>query len=194
MRDLVQAYIVGRLDRRGFLKGMAASGFTAAAAESVLATLAPMVSAQAAQGDIRTVEGTGAYLLIQQLKAAGVKHVFYGNGTSSAAMLDVMVDDKDISLILGPEEGIVTAMASGYALASNEPTFVNVHGTVGTANQMLNMFNAKRDGDPLVGRGETDPVQLAVHLGQDVGPAECGPTFSDALHRHARCVGQDAIG
>ena len=41
-------------------------------------------------------------------------------------------------------------MASGYALASNEPTFVNVHGTVGTANQMLNMFNAKRDGDPLV--------------------------------------------
>jgi thiamine pyrophosphate-dependent acetolactate synthase large subunit-like protein len=109
-----------------------------------------MVSAQAAQGDIRTVEGTGAYLLIQQLKAAGVKHVFYGNGTSSAAMLDAMVDDKDISVILGPEEGIVTAMASGYALASNEPTFVNVHGTVGTANQMLNMFNAKRDGDPLV--------------------------------------------
>jgi thiamine pyrophosphate-dependent acetolactate synthase large subunit-like protein len=150
MRDLVQAYIVGRLDRRGFLKGMAASGFTVAAAESVLATLAPMVSAQAAQGDIRTVEGTGAYLLIQQLKAAGVKHVFYGNGTSSAAMLDAMVDDKDISVILGPEEGIVTAMASGYALASNEPTFVNVHGTVGTANQMLNMFNAKRDGDPLV--------------------------------------------
>ena len=73
--------------------------------------------------------------------------MFYGNGTSSAPMLDAMVGDNDIHLILGPEEGIVTAMASGYALASNEPTFVNVHGTVGTANQMLNMFNAKRDGD-----------------------------------------------
>jgi thiamine pyrophosphate-dependent acetolactate synthase large subunit-like protein len=150
MRDLVQAFIAGRLDRRGFLKGMAASGFTVAAAESVLATLAPMVSAQAAGAGVRTVEGTGAFLLIQQLKAAGVKHVFYGNGTSSAAMLDAMVGDTDINLILGPEEGIVTAMASGYALASNAPTFVNVHGTVGTANQMLNMFNAKRDGDPLV--------------------------------------------
>jgi thiamine pyrophosphate-dependent acetolactate synthase large subunit-like protein len=150
MRDLVHAFIAGRLDRRGFLKGMAASGFTVAAAESVLATLTPMVSAQAAAGGIRTVEGTGAYLLVQQLKAAGVKHVFYGNGTSSAAMLDAMVGDKDINLILGPEEGVVTAMASGYALASNEPTFVNVHGTVGTANQMLNMFNSKRDGDPLV--------------------------------------------
>jgi benzoylformate decarboxylase len=153
MRDLVRAYIVGNLDRRGFLKGMAASGFTVTAAESVLAALAPMVSAQAAGAaadGVRTVEGTGAYLLLQQLKAAGVKHVFYGNGTSSAAMLDAMVGDNDINLILGPEEGIVTAMASGYALASNQPTFVNVHGTVGTANQMLNMFNSKRDGDPLV--------------------------------------------
>ncbi len=150
MRDLVRAYIAGRLDRRGFLKGMATSGFTLAAAESVLAALQPMVSARADGNSIRTVEGTGAYLLVQQLKAAGVKHVFYGNGTSSAGMLDAMVGDTDINLILGPEEEIVTAMASGYALASNEPTFVNVHGTVGTANQMLNMFNAKRDGDPLV--------------------------------------------
>ena len=116
----------------------------------MLATLAPMVSARAATGDVQVAEGPGAYLLVQQLKAAGVKHVFYGNGTSSAAMLDAMVGDNDIHLILGPEEGIVTAMASGYALASNKPTFVNVHGTVGTANQMLNMFNAKRDGDPLV--------------------------------------------
>src|ERR1700689_167176 len=104
MRDLVSAFITGRLDRRGFLKGMTAGGFNIAAAESVLAALAPMVAAQAAGGDVRTVEGTGALLLIEQLKAAGVKHVFYGN----------------------------------------------VHGLVGTANQMLNMFNAKRDGDPLV--------------------------------------------
>ena len=30
------------------------------------------------------------------------------------------------------------------------PTFVNVHGTVGIAHQMLNLFNAKKDGLPLV--------------------------------------------
>src|SRR5580692_4527184 len=150
MRDLVAGFIAGRVDRRGFLKAMTAGGFTLAAAESVLATLTPVVNAQAAGSEIQVAEGTGSYLLIQQLKAAGVKHVFYGNGTSSASMLDAMVGDNDIHLILGPEEGIVTAMASGYALASNEPTFVNVHGAVGTANQMLNMFNAKRDGDPLV--------------------------------------------
>lgn len=150
MRDLVAGFIAGRLGRRDFLKAMTAGGFTLAAAEGVLATLTPAVNAHAAGSAIAVAEGTGAYLLLQQLKGAGVKHIFYGNGTSSAPMLDAMAGDNDIHLILGPEEGIVTAMASGYALASNEPTFVNVHGVVGTANQMLNMFNAKRDGDPLV--------------------------------------------
>ena len=96
MRDLVGAFIAGRVGRRGFLKGMTAAGFTAAAAESVLATLAPMVSARAATGNIQVAEGTGADLLVQQLKAAGVKHVFYGNGTSSAPMLDAMVGDNNI--------------------------------------------------------------------------------------------------
>src|ERR1700691_3055136 len=151
MRDLVHAYISRRIDRRGFVKAMVAGGFSMAAAESALAALAPMAHAdEAAPQKFRTVEGTGAFLLVQQLKAAGVKHVFYGNGTSSAAMLEAMVGDDDIHLILGPEENIVTAMASGYALASNAPTFANVHGTVGTAHQMLNMFNAKKDGVPLV--------------------------------------------
>ena len=151
MRDLVHAYIQRNIDRRGFIKGMSAAGFSLAAAESVLSALAPMAMAQeAAAGRVRTVEGTGAKLLLEQLKEAGVKHVFYGNGTSSAAMLDAMVGDNDINLILGPEENIVTSMAGGYALASNKPTFVNVHGTVGTAHQMLNMFNAKKDGVPLV--------------------------------------------
>ena len=82
MRDLVLAYISRQVDRRGFLKGMATAGFTVAAAESVLSALAPMVSAaEGAAGRFRTVEGTGGYLLVQQLKAAGIKHVFYGNGT-----------------------------------------------------------------------------------------------------------------
>ena len=150
MRDLVGAFIAGRVGRRGFLKGMTAAGFSLAAAESVLGALRRWPWRKAAAGRVRTVEGTGAHLLLEQLKEAGVKHIFYGNGTSSAAMLDAMVGDNDIHLILGPEENIVTSMAGGYALASNKPTFVNVHGTVGTAHQMLNMFNAKQDGVPLV--------------------------------------------
>jgi thiamine pyrophosphate-dependent acetolactate synthase large subunit-like protein len=151
MRQLACDYIANRIDRRGFLKQMTACGYTLAAAESVAAVLAPLsTAAQSATRQFPIAEGTGSYLLVQQLKAAGVKHVFYGNGTSSASMLDAMAGDDDIHLILAPSENITTAMASGYALASNNPTFVNVHGTVGTAQQMLQMFNAKKDSVPLV--------------------------------------------
>ena len=50
------------------------------------------------------------------------------------------------------------------------------------------------DRDPLLGRGEADPVELAVHLGQDVGPGEGGPALGHVLHRHAGRVGQDSVG
>ena len=49
-------------------------------------------------------------------------------------------------------------------------------------------------GDPLLGRGEADTVELAVHLGQDVGPGEGGPALGHRLHRHAGGVGQDLVG
>lgn len=151
MRELVREYLDNGLDRRGFLKGMVAAGFTVAAAESVLSSLAPMAHAQALQaGKIKIVEGTGGTLLVEQLKAAGIKHVFYANGSPSASMLDAMADDDEIHLILATQENIVTAMASGYAMASNTPTFVNVTTTVGTASQMANMYNAAKDYVPVV--------------------------------------------
>ena len=43
-------------------------------------------------------------------------------------------------------------------------------------------------------RGEAHPVQLAVDLGQEVGPREGGSAFGHGLHRHAGRVGQDCVG
>ena len=37
------------------------------------------------------------------------------------------------------------------------------------------------DGDPVLRGGEADPVELAVHLGQDVGPGEGGPALGHAV-------------
>ena len=49
-------------------------------------------------------------------------------------------------------------------------------------------------GDPVFWRGEANPVQLAVHLGQDVGSGEGGPSFGHGLHRDGGRIGQDAVG
>ncbi|MGH7834614.1 MAG: twin-arginine translocation signal domain-containing protein [Candidatus Binatia bacterium] len=49
MRNLVKRYLDEGLSRRGFLKSMAAAGFTMAAAESVLKNLVPVAHAQTAE-------------------------------------------------------------------------------------------------------------------------------------------------
>ena len=46
----------------------------------------------------------------------------------------------------------------------------------------------------VVGRGEADPLELAVDLGQDVGPREGGPALGDLADGHAGGVGEDLVG
>ena len=48
--------------------------------------------------------------------------------------------------------------------------------------------------DPVLWRGEANSVQLAVDLGQEVGPREGGAAFGHGLHRHAGRIGQDCVG
>ena len=48
--------------------------------------------------------------------------------------------------------------------------------------------------NPVVGRGEADPLELAVDLGQDVGPREGGPALGDLADGHAGGVGEDLVG
>ncbi len=49
-------------------------------------------------------------------------------------------------------------------------------------------------GDPLVGGGEADPVELAVDLGEHVGPGERGPPLGHPARRPPGDVGEDLVG
>ena len=50
------------------------------------------------------------------------------------------------------------------------------------------------DGDPVFGRGKTDPLELAMELGQEIGPGEGGPALGYGPHGHAGRVSQDLVG
>ena len=50
------------------------------------------------------------------------------------------------------------------------------------------------DGDPVLGRGKADPLELAVELGQEVGPGEGGPALGHGPHGHAGRVVEDLVG
>lgn len=88
LKDLVAGYLDRRLSRRRFVTTMTGWGVSLAAATSILDSLAPLASARASDGErppATVLDGTGGELLVEQLRAAGVRFVFNCNTTSSAA-------------------------------------------------------------------------------------------------------------
>jgi len=151
MRDLVKQYLDHGISRRQLMKGLGALGFSTMAARSMVRALAP-VSADAAEVPataMRQVQGTGGKLFVEQLKAAGVKYLFFNPSTGDAPIYDALADDPMVQLIKGVQEGAVVAMADGYARMSGKPAAVCI-ANVGLPNAMTQMVNSFKDRIPLL--------------------------------------------
>jgi len=97
MKDLIKQYLDRGISRRNFLSGLGGAGITSMAANSMARSLAPFVaeagkSAADLPSWMRRVRGTGGALFVAQLKAAGVKHLFYNPSSPSAGVYDALVD------------------------------------------------------------------------------------------------------
>jgi thiamine pyrophosphate-dependent acetolactate synthase large subunit-like protein len=149
MRTLLNDYYTGTLSRRGFLGGLVAAGFTAAAAARVVEA-ADLGDVQAIDSSATSITGTGGDLLITQAKAAGARFVFTNPGSIEVGFFDALTDHDDLKVILGLHEGIVIPMADGYHRVSLKTAFVNVHSTGGTAQMAGQLANAHYDGSALV--------------------------------------------
>ena len=151
MQALLRDYFDGRLSRRRFFERLVATGLTATAARSVLEA-AERGALQDTQptGNAAVFSGTGGELLVEQIKAAGSKYIFTNPGSLEVAFFDALVDRPDLELVVGLHEGIVIAMADGYHKVSRQPTMVNVHAAVGTAQTAGQMYNAHFDGSGLI--------------------------------------------
>jgi len=152
MREFITRYLSNDLTRRGLLRKLSALGLTAAAAEALLEPLE--ASETAARNEpvsgAFTAEGTGGHLVVEQMRAAGVEYLFTNPGSFEVGLFDAFIDQPDMHLIMGLHEGIVIAMADGYARVSGKPGFINVHVIAGTAQMAGQLYNAARDGTPLV--------------------------------------------
>lgn len=150
MRELMRDYYDGRLSRRAFVGRMVAAGLTTTAARSVAEAAGRGSFAGAVAAESVTFKGTGGELLVEQVKAAGSRYIFTNPGSLEVAFFDALVDRPELELVVGLHEGIVVAMADGYHKASRQPTFVNVHAAVGTAQMAGQMYNAHFDGSGLI--------------------------------------------
>jgi benzoylformate decarboxylase len=100
---------------------------------------------------------TGANALLQMLADAGVRHLFGNPGTTELPLMDALVDFSKIDYILGLQEVPVMAMADGYAMASGKLGVVNLHISCGLGNAMGMLYNAYREGTPLlITAGQSD--------------------------------------
>jgi benzoylformate decarboxylase len=152
MRQLVRRFLDHDLSRRGFVSRMAAMGFTAAAAQSILEPLEASERAAIATDALgsATIEGTGGELIVAQAKATGAEFMFSNPGSFEVGLFDALVDSPGINHIMGLHEGIVISMADGYHRVTLKPAFVNVHVIAGTAQMAGQLYNASRDGSALV--------------------------------------------
>jgi len=82
------------------------------------------------------------------LRAFGIKKVFGNPGSTELPFLSDWPDDIDY--VLGLQEASVVGMADGYAQATRNAGFVNLHSAAGVGNALGNVFTAHRNQTPLV--------------------------------------------
>lgn len=82
------------------------------------------------------------------LRAFGIRKVFGNPGSTELPFLSDWPDDIDY--VLGLQEASVIGMADGYAQATRNAGFVNLHSAAGVGNALGNIYTAYRNQTPLV--------------------------------------------
>jgi benzoylformate decarboxylase len=82
------------------------------------------------------------------LRSFGIRKVFGNPGSTELPFLSDWPDDIDY--VLGLQEASVIGMADGYAQATRNAGFVNLHSAAGVGNALGNIFTAYRNQTPLV--------------------------------------------
>jgi benzoylformate decarboxylase len=82
------------------------------------------------------------------LRAFKIQRVFGNPGSTELPFLSDWPDDIDY--VLGLQEASVIGMADGYAQATRNAGFVNLHSAAGVGNALGNIYTAHRNQTPLV--------------------------------------------
>lgn len=93
---------------------------------------------------------SGIEAFLELLAEFGVRYLFGNPGTTELPLNDALCADQRFTYVLGMQEVPVMAMADGYAMASGSLGVVNLHISCGLGNAMGMLYNAYREGTPLL--------------------------------------------
>ncbi|MFM0737294.1 benzoylformate decarboxylase [Paraburkholderia xenovorans] len=91
---------------------------------------------------------TVRHAVIDLMRRLGMTSVFANPGSTELPLFRDFPDD--FRYVLGLQEAVVVGMADGYAQASRNASFVNLHSAAGVGNAMGNIFTAFRNRTPIV--------------------------------------------
>ena len=81
------------------------------------------------------------------LRAFGMTTIFGNPGSTELPLFRDF--PQDFRYVLGLQEAVVVGMADGYAQATRNAAFVNLHSAAGVGHAMGNIFTAFRNRTPL---------------------------------------------
>ena len=152
MRDAARLFLDRRMTRRGFVSRLTQAGVAASAAASLSTSLdarqLPPAPGRPAGRILH--DATGGEVMAEFLIDWNVPYVFGLAGSEEVGFLDALVDRVKLQYVQGLHESSVMAMADGYARASGQTAFVQVHSDAGTAYALGQIANAFRDRVPVV--------------------------------------------
>lgn len=97
-------------------------------------------------GDPQTL--TVREVVIDLMRRYGMTKVFANPGSTELPLFRDF--PPDFEYVLGLQEAVVVGMADGYAQASGNAAFINLHSAAGVGNAMGNIFTAYKNQTPLI--------------------------------------------
>jgi acetolactate synthase I/II/III large subunit len=113
--------------------------------------------------DNREAQPSAADVLLDRLRANGVRYFFANAGTDFAPIVESLAQARQagretIEPIICGHENAAVSMAHGVAMVTGEPQAVMVHVNVGTANALCGLMNAEREQIPILFMAGRTPI------------------------------------
>lgn len=99
---------------------------------------------------VHRVEKYGSDVILEVIKAYGIKYVFFNPGATIRGLHDSLINDNDLNVVLCMHEVSAVSMAHGYAKMTGKPAVVLLHANVGLLNASMGIFNAYVDRVPML--------------------------------------------
>jgi benzoylformate decarboxylase len=133
----------------------------------------------------RSFTGNPSQVIVEQLVASGIKHLFYNPGSREARFFDSLYSHPEIHGVIGLHEGTVAAMAGGFAQVNSEPAVLSVHLGAGVAQslgQMINVWAASLPVVMITFHGDTGSHadRITLDVGHNVSPTAISAPFTKA--------------